>query len=342
MWCGVSQVLCERNRLIGVLLVVLGFVPCLFTQALESDKSNGAVERSLEWWVAQFPMSNDSNFLPGGPNPTYPDNDGPAVTIDGGHNNFHVITNLIKPLFDTLSADGYNVTYSMHAFTEEVLKGTDILVVMSAMSSDFRQGEPYAGAFEQDELAYLEKWVAEGGSLLVFSEHFPFDRAVKPLLRVFGIETSVGVTVDNVNNDGKDGLIVFEGKRLDSSSALVAGKRRVDRLVSWGGSALTGDNYANVLLLSDQATNKQRGWGDAIAMPEGRGNSQGLAGHFGNGKIAAFGDSNGFVAMVFDNGDGTKDRVGMNSPAFGWYNFVLNTFDWLSDSAINSDRTKWR
>lgn len=186
---------------------------------------------------------------------------------------------------------------------------------MSAISGDFRQGEPYAGAFEQDELAYLEKWVAEGGSLLVFSEHFPFDRAVKPLLRVFGIETSVGVTVDNVNNNGKDGLIVFEGKRLDSSSALVAGKRRVDKLVSWGGSALTGDNYANVLL---------------------------LAGHFGNGKIAAFGDSNRFVAMVFDNGDGTKDRVGMNSPAFDWHNFVLNTFDWLSDSAINSDRTKWR
>ena len=78
-------------------------------------------------------------------------------------------------------------------------------------------------------------------------------------MRVFGIETSVGVTVDNVNNDGKDGLIVFGGKRLDSSSALVAGKKRVDKLVSGGGSALTGDNYANVLLLSDQATNKQRG-----------------------------------------------------------------------------------
>ena len=150
------------------------------------------------------------------------------------------------------------------------------------------------------------------------------------------------MTVDNINNDGKDGLIVFEGKRLDSSSALVAGKRRVDKLVSWGGSALTGDNYANVLLLSDQATNKQRGWGDATAMPEGRGNAQGLAGHFGDGKIAAFGDSNGFVAMVYDNGDGTEDRVGMNSPAFDWHNFVLNTFDCLSDSAINSDRTKWR
>ena len=119
---------------------------------------------------------------------------------------------------------------------------------------------------------------------MVFSDHFPFDRAVKPLLRVFGLEASVGVTVDNVDNDGKDGLIVFAGKRLDSGSALVAGKRRVDKLVSWGGSALTGENYATVLLLSDQATNEQRGWGDATGMPEGRGNSQGLAGHFGKEK----------------------------------------------------------
>ena len=77
-------------------------------------------------------------------------------------------------------------------------------------------------------------------------------------------------------------------------------------------------------------------------MPEGRGNSQGLAGHFDKGKIAAFGDSNGSLAMLFDNGDGTKDHVGMNSPAFDWHNFVLNTFHRLTDQARNSDLTKWR
>ena len=44
--------------------------------------------------------------------------------------------------------------------------------------------------------------------------------------------------------------------------------------------------------------------------------------------------------MVFGNGDGTKVRVGMNSPAFDGHNFVLNTFDWVTGSAINSDHTK--
>ena len=83
-------------------------------------------------------MSNDSNFLVGRYSPTYPDNDASAVTIDGGLNNFHVITNLMKPLADTLLVDGYNVTYSTHSFSEEVPKGADILVLMSEMSSDFR------------------------------------------------------------------------------------------------------------------------------------------------------------------------------------------------------------
>lgn len=44
--------------------------------------------------------------------------------------------------------------------------------------------------------------------------------------------------------------------------------------------------------------------------------------------------------MVFDNGDGTKVCVGMNSPVFDWHNFVFNAIDWLSGSEINSDHKK--
>lgn len=189
MWRGVSQMICERNRLIGVLLMMPRFARWLLTQTSESDKSSDGVDGSLEWWAARFSMSNDANFLPLRRSPIYPDNNGPAMTIDGRHNNFHVITHLIthliKALADALSAGGYHVTYSTHSFSDEVLKGTDSLVVMSAMSNNFRQGEPCTGAFQQDELGHLEKWIAEGGSLLVSSQHFPFDRAVKPPIAGF-------------------------------------------------------------------------------------------------------------------------------------------------------------
>ena len=62
-----------------------------------------------------------------------------------------------------------------------------------------------------------------------------------------------------------------------------------------------------------------------------RGNSQGLAGNYGNGKVAAFGDSNGFTAMIFNMGEGNKMYAGMNTPGYDWKNFVLNTFHWLSN-----------
>ena len=64
--------------------------------------------------------------------------------------------------------------------------------------------------------------------------------------------------------------------------------------------------------------------------PIGSGDSQGLVGEFGEGKIAAFGDSNGFFAMEFDLEDGHKSVAGMNDSSYDWKNFVLNTFDWLS------------
>ena len=63
---------------------------------------------------------------------------------------------------------------------------------------------------------------------------------------------------------------------------------------------------------------------------EGQGNSQGLAGYFGKGKVAAFGDSNGFTAMLFYNDDHSYMAAGMNTKGYDWKNFVLNTFDWLA------------
>ena len=60
------------------------------------------------------------------------------------------------------------------------------------------------------------------------------------------------------------------------------------------------------------------------------GNSQGLAGTIGKGKVVAFGDSNGFTAMLFDTEDGPKQAAGMNLEGYDWKQFVLNTLHWLS------------
>ena len=166
--------------------------------------------------------------------------------------------------------------------------------------------------------------------MIVFSEHFPFDIAVSGLLETFGISTSIGVTIDHDFSNESAGEIVFEGERLANSHPIVAGKRSVTKVASYGGSALRGDGYTNILKLSRSgAMNVPRNWLGVEGGPVGSGNSQGLAGFYGDGRIAAFGDSNGFAAMIFED-DVSEDFVGMNDDAYDWRNFVLNTFDWLS------------
>tara|TARA_B100000212_G_C27205966_1_gene460856 strand:- start:406 stop:777 length:372 start_codon:yes stop_codon:yes gene_type:complete len=122
-------------------------------------------------------------------------------------------------------------------------------------------------------------------------------------------------------------MIKFENSNLKKNHPTVNGKYKVERLVSFGGSALLGPKYENILKLGESSLNTKHPTGIG---PEGRGNSQGLAGSYGSGKIAVFGDSNGFTAMVFNMQDGSKMYAGMNTEGYDWKNFVLNTFSWLT------------
>ena len=79
---------------------------------------------------------------------------------------------------------------------------------MSSAYNDF--AEEFTEAYSPEELVVLESWVREGGSLIIFSEHFPFDIAVSGLPEVFGISTSVGVTIDHDFSNENAGEIVFE------------------------------------------------------------------------------------------------------------------------------------
>jgi hypothetical protein len=64
------------------------------------------------------------------------------------------------------------------------------------------------------------------------------------------------------------------------------------------------------------------------------GASQALAGNFGGGKIVAFGDSNGFTAMIFTEADGSTLSAGMNTDHYDWKQLVLNVLHWLSQEQL--------
>ena len=278
----------------------------------------------------QFPMRNDPNFATKIENPSYEAERGPLIVVDKGHNNFFITTGLIKPLLDLLESDGYRIDFSDGKVDVAALDRADIFLVITPMSSAYNDFEDeFTDAYSTEEVVVLERWVRKGGSLIVFSEHFPFDIAVSGLLEAFGISTSIGVTIDYDFSNENAGEILFEQARLEKSHPIVAGKRSVTKVASYGGSALRGDGYTNVLKLSGHAMNVSRNWLGVEGGPLGKGNSQGLAGFHGEGRVAAFGDSNGFAAMIF-GGDDSEDFVGMNDEAYDWRNLVLNTFDWLS------------
>ena len=279
-----------------------------------------------------WPMYNDVNVDLSVSQPSNEINNGPLVLFDSAHNNFFIQSHLIKPLVDLLIYDGYRVGFLDEPFSKKNLSQAKIVVIITALPFNFTTQLSADGkeTFSEDELKQLQKWVNDGGSMLVFSEHAPFDQAINPLLEKFDIKSSIGATIDTVNYDKMftPGMIIFEKENLNTNHPIVEGKYPVKKLVSFGGSSLTGDSYTNVLILgnSSYTIKHQTGIG-----PEGRGNSQGLAGNYGNGKVAAFGDSNGFTAMIFNMGEGNKMYAGMNTPGYDWKNFVLNTFHWLSN-----------
>ncbi len=279
----------------------------------------------------KWPMYNDINVDLSVENPSFEFNEGPLVMIDAAHKNFFVQSHLIKPLVDIVLNDGYRVSFIDKKLTKENLNQAKILIIITALPFDFATQSSAAGmeTYTENELNEVQAWVNNGGSLLVFSEHAPFDQAINPLLKKFEIESSVGVTIDTLNYDKSYNyrMIVFKGNNLNNSHPLVNGKYEVKKLVSFGGSALSGEKYDNILKLGNSSLNVKHQTGNG---PLGSGNSQGLAGFYGKGKVVAFGDSNGFTAMIFNNEDGSKMYAGMNSEGYDWKNFVLNTFDWLS------------
>ena len=279
----------------------------------------------------KWPMYNDINVNLQVENPSYEFNDGPLIMFDSAHKNFFIQSHLIKPLVDLLLNDGYRVSFLDKEFSESNLSQAKVLVIITALPFDFATETSAAekNTFSENELNELQKWVKNGGSLIAFSEHAPFDQAINPLLRKFDIKSSVGTTIDTINYESRygQGMIKFENNNLNKDHPIVNGKYKVEKLVSFGGSALTGPKYENILILGKSSFNTKHSTGIG---PVGRGDSQGLVGTYGLGKIAVFGDSNGFTAMVFNMRDGNKMYAGMNTVGYDWKNFVLNTFSWLT------------
>ena len=288
-------------------------------------------------FAADWPMSNDPGFDTSVENPMYGHAKGPVILLDAAHHNFHVTEGFIEPFAELAASDGYKTTVGASQFTPEFLRSFDIVMVITALPFEFTSKTEVTTetTFTDAEIEALYNWVASGGSLLVFSEHAPFDQAINPLLKRFGVTSSVGTIADPVHYDkklGRDGWVVFsqENGLLNADHPITKGRdesETVNSVVAFGGIALTGADYDNIFRLSDTAENRRHATGVG---PDGMGDSQALAGEVGEGRILVFGDSNGFTAMNFDQEDGSVKSLGMNTAHHDWKQMVLNSLHWLS------------
>lgn len=103
-----------------------------------------------------------------------------------------VHTNSFDPVYITLGND-YQISMSRAPFSEELLFHTDIAVIIN---NDDPQKNPAANIISDDEIAVLQKYVKEGGSLMVMlnagspnRQHESFEKAqLGKLLRSFGLD----------------------------------------------------------------------------------------------------------------------------------------------------------
>ena len=279
-------------------------------------------------------MFNDTTFDSKVIRPAYKKNKGPRILIDAGHNNFIAKWGLIQPFVDLSTSDGYKPMIDSLPFTKNYLSKFDIILITPALPFVFGTKKEVGNliTFTKDEMDQLHTWVSEGGSLIMLSEHPPIDEAMMPLLNKFGISSSIGMASDSLHYDTSYGLtyVVQHTKENGSLSAkhpVLDGNtsgEKINALATFGGSSIKGDGYVNILPLSPTATvRKWVGLG-----PLNQGNSQGLVGPVGKGKLIALSDCNGFTSMYM--GKEKKVYAGMQVKPYDWKQFVLNSLHWLS------------
>jgi hypothetical protein len=284
-------------------------------------------------------MLNDSPFIAKVAHPKYKLGQGPSILIDAAHHNFIVEMGLIKPLVDVLHSDGYKPKIDSQVFSKPYLSKYKILVIMPAMPFEFGSKNIITDevTFTKEELNALHEWVEDGGSLLMLSEHAPIDKSMTPLFNKFGLSTTTGIIYDSVYCDTSikipsyQMLIQYTSTNglLNTKHPITMGQNSseaIHRMITYGGSGITGKGYTNIFQTSSSATVKK--WSGNL--PSGMVSSQCMAGPVGKGKLVALGDCNGFTAMYMKSG-GKKISAGMQVANYDWKQFVLNTFHWLSN-----------
>lgn len=111
----------------------------------------------------------DTSYNPIIEHPVYKPGQGSVVFIDEGHNNYHSKDGRYSPFAKVLEKDGYVIKAYKGSFEEKSLKEGKILVIANPLNKINVDNWtlPTPSAFTEDEIKTLDKWVKQGGSLIL-------------------------------------------------------------------------------------------------------------------------------------------------------------------------------
>jgi len=281
----------------------------------------------------------DPSFDPPVPDPAYPNGVGPLVLIDEAHNNFHTANGRYLPFRRLLERDGYVVQPLTVEHTKESLKEAYILVIANALADkDLKKWElPASSSFDSREIAAIEEWVSEGGSLLLIADHMPFPGAASDLAAAFGILFSNGFA--GVRRD-ESGILVFRASDGTLGVHPITHGRNsteyVDTVMTFTGQAFRAEVDVSPLLILPPGTELLMpitAWEFSKKTPRlpATGMLQGAVLRHGEGRVAVFGEAAMFTSQVVVRGEERLHEMGMNVPeARANVQFLLNVMHWLS------------
>ena len=261
---------------------------------------------------------------------------GPLIYIDEGHNNFHVPNRAFDGFIRLAKKDGFRVEKTEGLFEDKsALENCDILVIVNALHESNTGGNwvlPNPSAFTKKEIKTIQKWVKEGGKLLLVADHMPFGGAAYDLGKAFGFEWLNGFAMIE---DEFWPPSHFEGPMLPQSAVSLGmrEKENVKRVASFSGSAFKAPEAASPVLsflAEHRSLQPDTAWrfNENTPAKSLKDHYQGALLNYGQGKVAAWGEAGMLAAQIIQG----EMKAGYNSPyAPDNMQMVLNLLHWLAD-----------
>lgn len=291
---------------------------------------------ALSLGCASAQIVNDPNADTTVLHPAFPQNSGPKVAVDSGHNNYHTVTGRYAPFAALLRNDGFQVVDSTSVFTGDSLAPFKVLVISNALPPALVKdwNLPPSSAFSPAEINTLKTWVVGGGSLLLIADHLPFAGSARDLALAFGFRFEDGV-VERDPMDGRRDIFTTADGTL-GHDVITRGRNTseaITALRTFTGSAFRAPPTARpIIILPPEFKIHQCGLPCPATAPErdAAGYLQGAVVPFGKGRVAVFGEAAMFSAQVMPAAK-PPFRFGFSAAgAEQNKQFILNLMRWLA------------